>query len=423
MVRLTSARPSGARPDVPAKMTSSILPPRRLLAPCSPMTQPRASTAWDLPEPLGPTTAVTPGSKSNVVADANDLKPRTVRLLRCKVFQISIGGGSGCFPPNLAASGPGTPDLRPWRPSGAPWQWSPAAVARPRLADRAGVGGAVHELFAPHDAADPRGRTAPALLPLPAVGVEGPFKVARGTVDVDVQGIEAGAPGGQGIGHHFAGSSEDALGFAPPERVGGPGIVTLRPPEGLVRVDVADPGDEALIQQRALEPGLPLPEAAVKRVKGKMRVQGVARNVRGFLGDDRHGILRAPARTAVVRGDECGDEQTAEDPLVHETQLLRHGSVRAEAQPDLQVLLVRDGTVLHQELSAHPKVGHERDGGEPGIAAIVSGAHCAVLLQRHPEELAAADDVEDFGPFKVPGKILGAQGVAAYGSRVHHVDR
>src|SRR6056297_2091127 len=55
IVRATSARPSGARPEVPEKMTSSILPPRRLLAPCSPITQDSASTTLDLPEPLGPT--------------------------------------------------------------------------------------------------------------------------------------------------------------------------------------------------------------------------------------------------------------------------------------------------------------------------------------------------------------------------------
>ncbi|BAS09517.1 hypothetical protein AHiyo4_29390 [Arthrobacter sp. Hiyo4] len=89
MVRDTWARPSGGRPEVPAKMTSSILPPRSVLAPCSPITQERASTTLDLPEPFGPTTAVTPGSKSKVVADANDLNPRTVRLLRCKVFLVS----------------------------------------------------------------------------------------------------------------------------------------------------------------------------------------------------------------------------------------------------------------------------------------------------------------------------------------------
>ena len=85
MVRVTSARPSGGRSAVPAKMTSSIFPPRSALAPCSPSTQAMASTTLDLPEPLGPTTAVMPGSKRRVVAEANDLKPFIVRDLRCTV--------------------------------------------------------------------------------------------------------------------------------------------------------------------------------------------------------------------------------------------------------------------------------------------------------------------------------------------------
>src|SRR6478735_8600525 len=83
MVSVTSARPSGGREVVPAKTTSSILPPRSDLPPCSPMTQDRASTTLDLPEPFGPTTQVMPGSKRSVVAEAKDLKPRRVRLLRC----------------------------------------------------------------------------------------------------------------------------------------------------------------------------------------------------------------------------------------------------------------------------------------------------------------------------------------------------
>src|SRR6266568_1187433 len=82
MVRVTSARPSGGRDDVPAKTTSSILPPRRDLAPCSPMTQQSASTMLDLPDPFGPTAHVMPGSKRSVVADAKDLNPRNVRLFR-----------------------------------------------------------------------------------------------------------------------------------------------------------------------------------------------------------------------------------------------------------------------------------------------------------------------------------------------------
>ena len=36
----------------------------------------------DLPEPFGPTTAVMPGSKRSVVAEANDLKPRRVSSFR-----------------------------------------------------------------------------------------------------------------------------------------------------------------------------------------------------------------------------------------------------------------------------------------------------------------------------------------------------
>lgn len=83
MVSDTSARPRGGRPVVPAKMTSSILPPRSDLAPCSPMTQLSASTTLDLPEPFGPTTQVMPGSNRSVVAEANDLNPRRVRAFRC----------------------------------------------------------------------------------------------------------------------------------------------------------------------------------------------------------------------------------------------------------------------------------------------------------------------------------------------------
>src|SRR5579859_2730287 len=80
MVRVTSARPSGGRDAVPANTTSSILPPRRLLAPCSPITQANASTMFDLPDPFGPTTQVIPGSNRSEVAEAKDLNPRRVRL-------------------------------------------------------------------------------------------------------------------------------------------------------------------------------------------------------------------------------------------------------------------------------------------------------------------------------------------------------
>ena len=55
----TSAVAVGLRASLPLKMTSSIRSPRRLFALCSPITQVMASATLLLPQPLGPTMAVT----------------------------------------------------------------------------------------------------------------------------------------------------------------------------------------------------------------------------------------------------------------------------------------------------------------------------------------------------------------------------
>ncbi|MBK6439499.1 MAG: hypothetical protein IPF88_13090 [Candidatus Microthrix sp.] len=82
MVSDTSARPRAGRLEVPAKMTSSIFCERTAEGAWAPSTQPMASTTLDLPEPLGPTTTVTPGSITRVVESAKDLNPFSCRLLR-----------------------------------------------------------------------------------------------------------------------------------------------------------------------------------------------------------------------------------------------------------------------------------------------------------------------------------------------------
>src|ERR1700676_4977586 len=93
MVRDTSARPSAGRFEVPAKMTSSIFDDRTVRGPCAPSTQATASTTLDLPLPFGPTTTVTPGSKSSVDGSAKDLKP-----LRVSDFR-NTGRHPTCRPP------------------------------------------------------------------------------------------------------------------------------------------------------------------------------------------------------------------------------------------------------------------------------------------------------------------------------------
>ena len=96
----TSANPSGRRVSVPLKITSAISPPRSALADCSPSTHRMASDTLDLPQPLGPTIAVTPGWKFRLVLSAKLLNPRTVRFLRY------IAGQTGKANPQLASRKP-----------------------------------------------------------------------------------------------------------------------------------------------------------------------------------------------------------------------------------------------------------------------------------------------------------------------------
>ena len=80
--RSTSARPEALRAEEPAKMTSSMAWPRRFLALRSPSTHRTASEMFDLPDPLGPTTAVMPGSSVSALRSAKDLKPLRTRDFR-----------------------------------------------------------------------------------------------------------------------------------------------------------------------------------------------------------------------------------------------------------------------------------------------------------------------------------------------------
>src|SRR5947207_1063028 len=54
-----------------------------------------ASTTLDLPEPLGPTTQVMPGSSRSEVAEAKDLKPFTVSVFRCTGLRVAARARHG----------------------------------------------------------------------------------------------------------------------------------------------------------------------------------------------------------------------------------------------------------------------------------------------------------------------------------------
>ena len=82
----TSADAVGFRASLPLKSTSSIRSPRRLLALCSPITHVMASATLLLPQPFGPTMAVTPLSKASSERSENDLNPLISRRSRRMVY-------------------------------------------------------------------------------------------------------------------------------------------------------------------------------------------------------------------------------------------------------------------------------------------------------------------------------------------------
>src|SRR5215210_4689102 len=82
----TSAKSRGGRVAVPAKMTSSIPPPRSDLGLASPITQRIASSRLDLPQPLGPTTPVSPGSMRSSAGSTKLLKPLSLSRRIRKLF-------------------------------------------------------------------------------------------------------------------------------------------------------------------------------------------------------------------------------------------------------------------------------------------------------------------------------------------------
>src|ERR1700709_2110958 len=78
----TSASLRACTPRPPPKITSCIDCPRTASGDCSPIAHSTASVTFDLPEPFGPTTTLTPGPKSSRVRSGNDLKPFRVSDFR-----------------------------------------------------------------------------------------------------------------------------------------------------------------------------------------------------------------------------------------------------------------------------------------------------------------------------------------------------
>ncbi len=92
---MTSATLRAGRVVVPEKITSSMAAARMDLWDVSPITQRSASSRLDLPQPLGPTTPVRPGSITRSVGSTKDLNPRSLRRLIFIDVRLSRSDGPG----------------------------------------------------------------------------------------------------------------------------------------------------------------------------------------------------------------------------------------------------------------------------------------------------------------------------------------
>ena len=95
----TSAKCRAPRVAAPLKITSSIPPPRMAEGRFSPITQRNASNRFDLPQPFGPTTPVSPSWITRSVGSTKLLKP--FRRRREKRTGI-LSGGAAIVPRNGA---------------------------------------------------------------------------------------------------------------------------------------------------------------------------------------------------------------------------------------------------------------------------------------------------------------------------------
>ena len=197
-----------------------------------------------------------------------------------------------------------------------------------------------------------------ARLALAAVRVQRPVEVAALAVDVDVQRVEAGAARPRSPRRARPRTWPSSRAYRRPgQRVGRPGAVQLGPPQRLVGVDVADPGDQRLVEQRPLDLGV-LARAARPRTPRRRRA---GPSGRGRCARSRPAAPRRPAETARPPNVRWSTKRSCGPPSAKVNRTRRCGLVRRLGR-------------LHQQLAGHAEVADDRVAG----------------VERQPQVFAAA---------------------------------
>ena len=114
---------------------------RMALYELSPITQRIASTRFDLPQPFGPTTPVSPGSIRNSEGSTKDLKPSSLSLVNCMHASDRARAGANRRSVTML-----------WRPSDG----KPGTALAPEKRGLFGLDHRVDDLVSASDVASPR---------------------------------------------------------------------------------------------------------------------------------------------------------------------------------------------------------------------------------------------------------------------------
>ena len=175
-----------------------------------------------------------------------------------------------------------------------------------------------------------------------------------------------------------------------------------RGPEGLVRVDVADAGDQPLVQQGPFDPGPAGAQPPIELSKEKRGSSGSRAMCAASAGSAAAPVSDQPPGP-VAGGGRSARNSPPKMRWSTKRSSSGMGAVVAgsgtEPETNLQVLFVRLGAILDEQLAAHAQMGHQ------GQLRLRLERPAAASVQRHPQELAAAGHVHHTGPNQVAAQV------------------
>ncbi len=229
-----------------------------------------------------------------------------------------------------------------------------------------------------------------------SVDVEGTPEISRAAIDIDVELVERGTALLQGLDHHLASNLPQLDGLPLAHGVGGGQRMQPGTPQGLIGVDVADPGDETLVEHGAfygtaspthplgglleVDPRVEEVSSDVCDLGGQHSTTGAhPHGPEGALVDEPEGLCPTGTGSPDLVGSRFQEEDGAGVTVPGVSRLTPRTS-RLVPTASLQRFGADGvGPGVDAELPAHPQVCHQ----------------CGVVIQGEPQVLAAAAHIDN----------------------------